>query len=221
MTLRSYVSGAVLRQVVSCEACDWPARLLSRMRPAFLVVPRLPCHVRPSALFTFQWFGSIFSPRNACKCDGAIGGIRASSTLYRGLCTSSKAHEMISPDRKLHQEFYTGFMTTIMQCISRLNRSLFPLPLHSTPLTPMHLYLHPPLSSCQPQRKQPQNTLVDTVLVTVFSVLHNFDPIVIRIEQESNILHSAISKTLLPVAAKLLKAFASSGKLVNGNTWFS
>lgn len=60
--------------------------------------------------------------------------------------------------------------------------------------------------------------LVDTILVTVLSVLHNLNPIVVRVKQESNVLHSAISKALLPVAAKFLKAFASGGKLVNGNT---
>lgn len=110
-------------------------------------------------------------------------------------------------------------MTTIMQCVSRLICSLFSLPLHPTPLTPVRLCLHPPFFILQAiSEKSHTIDLVDTVLVTVSSVLHNLNPVIIRIEQESNVLHPAISKALLPVASKLLKSFASSGKLVNSNT---
>lgn len=60
--------------------------------------------------------------------------------------------------------------------------------------------------------------LVDAVLVTVPSVLDNLNPIVVRIKQESNVFHSAISEALLPVATKLFEALASRAEFVNSNT---
>lgn len=52
-----------------------------------------------------------------------------------------------------------------------------------------------------------------------FLVLNDLNPVVVRVENESHIFHSTISKSLFPVDTFILKALTSSINIINRNTY--
>lgn len=66
------------------------------------------------------------------------------------------------------------------------------------------------------------STISQRQLKIVFSgkllILDNLDPVAIRVQEESHVLHSAVRQSLLPVDVQVLKALAGSTDVVDGDT---
>lgn len=58
---------------------------------------------------------------------------------------------------------------------------------------------------------------LDFVGVTVLLVLDDLNPVVVRIENESHVLHSSIGETLLPVDIQRFESLAGGVQIVHRN----
>lgn len=58
---------------------------------------------------------------------------------------------------------------------------------------------------------------LEVLLASELLILHNLDPIVVGVQQESDVLHAAVSETLLPVALQVLEAGAGGIDVVDSD----
>lgn len=61
---------------------------------------------------------------------------------------------------------------------------------------------------------------LEVLLARELLVLNNLDPVAIRVQQEGNVLHASVCKSLLPANVHILESLASSFKVIHRDTYY-